>query len=278
MRGLGAMGAALIQACPNDVLWSGWDPDIDAQDRWRRLGGQVLEPIPEETDLILSLLPSIEALNATTATILKTGSKTGAVWAEASTLPTEAKTAARARLDPIGITMLDTPISGTAEMATQGKGIFFVGGPEEPASHAISVLRRFSARAVHVGTFQNASLVKLVAQHLVMVHTAAAAEALAFSELSGIDAQIAVDALSGTAADSMMLQMRGPRMAERSYIPAAGALSIIAKDLEIVGAKAQEMTADLPLLMAIADRYREAITQDPKRDLAAIFESYVTET
>jgi 3-hydroxyisobutyrate dehydrogenase len=75
--------------------------------------------------------------------------------------------------------------------------------------------------------------VKTVNQLLCGVHIASCAEALALAQRAGIDGQIALDILGGSAASSWMLKDRGPRMLEDD--PAvSSAVDIFVKDLGIV--------------------------------------------
>src|SRR5437773_265344 len=62
--------------------------------------------------LALTSLPSVAALDAT-VDILVAEPQPGLIVAELSTLPIEAKEAARDRLHDAGMTMLDCPLSGT---------------------------------------------------------------------------------------------------------------------------------------------------------------------
>jgi 3-hydroxyisobutyrate dehydrogenase len=78
------------------------------------------------------------------------------------------------------------------------------------------------------------------------VHLAAAAEALAFASRMGVDADVALRILGGSAAASWMLADRGPRMIEAE--PAVtSTVDIFVKDLGIVLEAGREARVPLPL-------------------------------
>ena len=87
---------------------------------------------------------------------------------------------------------------------------------------------------------------KTVNQLLCGMHIAVAAEALAFAEQAGIDPKVALEILSGSAAQSWMLKARGPRMADDDGV-VTSAVDIFVKDLSIVLDAGRSMKMGLPL-------------------------------
>ena len=78
---------------------------------------------------LLLALPSADALRAVVAGIAAAAAP-GTVVAEMSTLPLEAKTAARDTLAARGIALLDCPVSGTGAQAKNRDLVIFASGPE----------------------------------------------------------------------------------------------------------------------------------------------------
>jgi len=85
-----------------------------------------------------------------------------------------------------------------------------------------------------------------VANLLVALNSAAAAEALNLARASGLDPQIVVDVLSTGAATSRMLEVRGPLMV-RGQFPAQMKLDLFMKDLHLIQDAAKTAGASLPL-------------------------------
>ena len=90
---------------------------------------------------------------------------------------------------------------------------------------------------------------KVVNQLLCGVHIVAAAEGLAFAERAGIDPKKALEVLSGSAAQSWMLNARGPRMVDYDTV-VTSAVDIFVKDLALVLDSGRAAKMGLPLAAA----------------------------
>src|SRR5947207_1071945 len=102
------------------------------------------------------------------------------------------------------------------------------------------------ARAADVGRAGQAMVLKLVANLLVALNSAAAAEAINLARANGLDPQIVVDVLATGAATSRMLEVRGPLMV-RGEFPAQMKLDLFMKDLHLIQDAAKTAGASLPL-------------------------------
>src|SRR5262249_60830750 len=103
-----------------------------------------------------------------------------------------------------GVGFLDCPISGTSAMVARGEGIIFVGGDRAVYERWRPLLETMLPRAIHVGVAGQAMVLKLVANLLVAVHSAAAAEALSMVERAGLDVTQAPERLGPGRAASRM--------------------------------------------------------------------------
>src|SRR5690606_6509317 len=89
---------------------------------------------------------------------------------------------------------------------------------DKPAyEQAKAVFDAISRKQVYLGEFGNGSRMKFIANHLVAIHNAAAAEAFTLAEKANIDRQVLYEALQDSAGTSRMFQVRGPLMVDRSY-------------------------------------------------------------
>jgi 3-hydroxyisobutyrate dehydrogenase-like beta-hydroxyacid dehydrogenase len=140
---------------------------------------------------------------------------------------------------------LDCPVSGTSSMVERGDGIFFVGGEGALYERWRPVLESVLPRAVLVGRVGQAMTLKLVANLLVALHSAAAAEALTLAGKAGLDLDIALDVLNSSAATSSMLKVRGP-MILRGEFPAQMKLDLFMKDIHLMQEAALAVGAPLP--------------------------------
>jgi 3-hydroxyisobutyrate dehydrogenase-like beta-hydroxyacid dehydrogenase len=145
-----------------------------------------------------------------------------------------------------GLDFLDCPVSGASGQVARGEGMLFVGGERRVFERWRPLLEAMLPRAVYVGPAGQAMVLKLVANLLVALHSAAAAEALHLARQAGLDPAVALEVLTGSAAGSRMLEVRGPLMVRGEY-PAQMKLDIFMKDLHLIQAAAAAAGAALPL-------------------------------
>lgn len=95
---------------------------------------------------------------------------------------------------------------------------------------------------------------KLCNQVIVGSLIAVIAEAIRLAEAAGVDAKRLPEALKGGFADSLPLQIFGPRMAARIFEPSLGAVSIMPNDH--AAAVAKEHTVPQPMARAAEAKRR----------------------
>jgi len=278
--GIGAMGGPIaghIARAGHRLV--GFDPDLQRQAVLQALGGKLAASagaVVAAADLSLLLLPTPKAL-ADVVRDIAAQARAGALVLECGTFPLADKARARETLAARGVALLDCPLSGTAAQAAAKNLALFGSGDRSQYDRALPVIEAFTERADYVGPFGNGMRVKLVANALVAMHTAAAAEALGFAQSLGLDLAVAHRVLSASpAATSAMLKHRGALMVERRYEPAGGALAILVKDAAIIARAAQDAGADMPLFTAAAARFDAAYAKgQPQRDAAVVFEEFL---
>lgn len=265
--GLGDMGAALApRLAEAGHKLRGYDPARARSQDFATAGHAPVESCAALAgcEVIISLLPGAEALAATARDLA--GLQT--LWIEASTLSVTDKLAAQARFQG---SMVDAPISGTAEQTRTGQATAFVSGLAADTERAVAVLTGPLARATVTGDFGTGTKVKLCANLLVPLHVACAAEAVLLACAQGLDPEVMLAAISGGPASSAMLELRGPLMVTKTYRPASGKLAIIAKDRRLVEGAAGDVP--LPMLEAAFAFFDAAIGQDSEADLAYVIEA-----
>ncbi len=256
MVGLGLLGHALasrLRAAGHAVI--GFDVAPERQDALVALGGIAAADASEvatRSEAVCTVLPSLAAVEDVVA-----GLDEANVIIQMSTI-SPGLTARLARLAADrGQTFLDCPVSGTASMVARGDGIIFVGSERAAYDRWRAVLETMLPRAVHVGRAGQAMTLKLVANLLVGVHSAAAAEALAMARHAGLDMKTAFDVLASGAGASRMLEVRGPMMLGDIFPPQMK-LDLFMKDLHLIQDAAREVGASTPLT-DVAERLYAAV-------------------
>jgi 3-hydroxyisobutyrate dehydrogenase-like beta-hydroxyacid dehydrogenase len=261
IAGLGAMGGAMARhlvAAGYQV--SGYDPDLTAMSAAARAGVRPaagVGELSESSGVLITSLPSDASLDAVARELRASPGQLVDVI-ETSTLAVEQKQRTRDVLGPVGIDVLDCPISGTSAQLASRDAIVYASGSPDGLRRCQPVLEAFSRQVLEVGPFGAGSRLKLVANLLVAVHNVAAAEAIAVAAACGLSPSLVLSALTSGAGSSRMLEVRGPMMVERRYRPAAMRLRLFDKDLKLIESLASQCGVSTPVFTASTAVYAAA--------------------
>jgi 3-hydroxyisobutyrate dehydrogenase len=166
-----------------------------------------------------------------------------------------------ARLDRLGLLMIDAPVSGGAAKAAAGDMTIMASGAPEAFAKCAPVFDAIAARVYRLGDRPGpGSKVKMINQLLAGVHIAAACEAMALGIRAGADPQTLYEVISNSAGSSWMFQNRVPHILAGDYTPLS-AVNIFVKDLGIVLDTAKKFAFPLPLTAAAHQLYLAAAAQ-----------------
>jgi 3-hydroxyisobutyrate dehydrogenase-like beta-hydroxyacid dehydrogenase len=249
--GLGLLGhavAARLLKAGHSVV--GFDVLPDRVAALEALGGKpapTAAAVAQLTDAVCTLLPSLATAESaiTGRDGVLAGAQPGLAVIQMSTISPALTEKLARQVTGRNLDFLDCPVSGTSSMVERGDGIFFVGGERALYERWRPVLESVLPRAVLVGRVGQAMTLKLVANLLVALHSAAAAEALTFARKAGLDLDIALDVLNSSAATSAMLKVRGP-MILRGDFPAQMKLDLFMKDIHLMQEAADAVGSPLP--------------------------------
>ena len=249
--GLGLLGHAiasrLIKAGHSVV---GFDVLPDRVSALSAMGGKPASSaaaVAQSAEAVCTLLPSLATAEAAIlgASGILAGARPDLTVIQMSTIsPTLTERLAR-EVMARGLGFLDCPVSGTSSMVERGDGIFFVGGDRALFERWRPVLESVLPRAVLVGRAGQAMVLKLVANLLVALNSAAAAEALTLARKAGLDLDVALDVLNASAAASSMLKVRGPMIVRGEFAPQMK-LDLFMKDIHLMQEAASAVGAPLP--------------------------------
>jgi L-threonate 2-dehydrogenase len=265
--GLGVMGSAMsvnLMAAGFTVV--GFDLAPERRAAHAAAGGEVADSpsrVAESVDAVVLSLPSVAALEAVVSGAGGLSSRGAGelVVVETSTLPLEAKFSARDSLAPLGIEVLDCPLSGTGAQARVKDVIVYVSGDEVAANRVGPVMDGLARRHFYTGEFGNGSKLKYIANLLVTIHNVSTAEAFLLAKRAGIDPRMMLEVVGDGAGSSRMFQVRGPLMAENDYDDPTMRVDLFQKDIEIIRRFAQGVHSPTPLFTLSAQLYEAAMAQ-----------------
>ncbi|WP_417662349.1 NAD(P)-dependent oxidoreductase [Pseudomonas sp.] len=164
-----------------------------------------------------------------------------------ATCPPAAVERIAARVIATGRRFVDAPVSGGTAGATAGS-LTIMAACEFSTFEAVRpVFEGIGQRIFHVGERAGqGAMVKTVNQLLCGVHIAVVAEAFALAAKVGVDLEVLLEIMAGSAASSWMLKDRGPRMLQEAP-KVSSAVDIFVKDLSIVLEAGRDAKAALPI-------------------------------
>ena len=152
---------------------------------------------------------------------------------------------------------LDTPVSGGVAGAEQGTLAVMAGGDESVLDSVRPILAPLSQRVTRMGDVGAGQVAKICNQMIVSCNVLVMAEVMALAEKSGVDSNQLPQALSGGFADSIPLQLTGPRMAQRDYQPVKWHVKTLLKDLDMANGLAKDSLSAIPMAGLGAELMRQ---------------------
>jgi 3-hydroxyisobutyrate dehydrogenase len=184
------------------------------------------------------------------------GGRSGAVLVDHSTIKPDATRGFANRIEAkCGMQWLDAPVSGGPAGVERGTLVVMAGGNEIAFEKVREMVAAYAARFTLMGPSGAGQSTKLINQTLVAAHVAVVAEATQLALDAGINAKLIPEALAGGRADSVVLQDFMGRMIERDFTPAA-TISIMLKDLEMVGDLSRETGTATPITRLVTELHR----------------------
>ena len=278
--GLGAMGGAMAETLiKKQFRVAGYDMRPEAIARLEAAGGRGAASVEEAARdahmLVLMVVDADQAENVLFDKDALEALQPEATVILGSTCAPDRVAAIAKRVVKSGRHFIDAPVSGGVTGAKAGTLTIMAAAPKAVFEKARPVLAAMGSSLFHLGEKpgQGAAM-KVVNQLLCGIHIAAAAEGLAFAERAGIDAKVALDVLSGSAAQSWMLKARGPRMVDYDDV-VTSAVDIFVKDLSLVLDAGRAAKMGLPLAAAAHQLFlaASAMGHGPEDD-SQVIETY----
>jgi L-threonate 2-dehydrogenase len=276
--GLGIMGSIMAKSLlASGVKVVGYDVDTSKMQALKRLGGLTASSVQElanQTDFVITSLPSAHALHAVVKGLTKKPVPRKQFWLETSTLPLADKLEAQSALRAQGRILLDAPISGTATPHPEQSWIMYLSGPVKACQRAATWVSPFTLQAPRVGTFGNGTKLKLAANHHVAILNIACAELVAFCRKMKLDPKIALEHMGHSPyIGTGLMRLRMPMMLSGKYQPATMRLGVWQKDMQVIADMARSLDCSTPLFNASAAIYTAAMAQGfAQHDTAATAE------
>ncbi len=170
----------------------------------------------------------------------------GSVFVETSTVSSEVSREIAAQSESAGIAYLRAPISGNAASARTGDVTVMVSGPRSAWEKVQPLVAAFSKGQVYLGGDDQARVMKLVVNALVVNLAQTLAEALTLGRKAGLDWDVMLDTLAQSTLASPWLKVKIAALKKHDYSATMSA-RLILKDIDLMLAAARTHEVPMPL-------------------------------
>jgi 2-hydroxymethylglutarate dehydrogenase len=189
---------------------------------------------------------------------LRSGWKSGDIYIDMSTnAPLTVKLIADAAA-PLGVKVLDAPVSGGTRGAEQGTLTIMVGGHPAVLEEARPVLEPMANKIFHLGEVGCGNVAKLVNNLIGLACNSICAEGFVLGVKAGIDPQALYDLLSISTADNWSLRQY-PRTVFKGDFAPGFKISLAHKDINLALGLGHEHGVPLPVAEVVKDDLAGAI-------------------
>jgi 2-hydroxy-3-oxopropionate reductase len=205
------------------------------------------EEVARKADVVITMVPDTPHVASALFDPggVAAGLSPGKIVVDMSSIaPIETKAFA-SRIEALGCSYLDAPVSGGEVGAKAGSLTIMVGGPEQAFQNVKPVFEAMGKTITLVGGNGDGQTCKIANQIIVALTIEAVGEALVFASKMGADVAKVREALMGGFASSRILEVHGERMIKRSFAPGFR-IELHQKDLSLALTSARQIGVSLP--------------------------------
>lgn len=230
--------------------------------------------VAEAAQVVFSMVTDDAALAAITdgPDGILAGLRPGTVYVEMSTVSPRASRELAAKVAALDAEMVDAPVSGSVPAAESGTLTIMVGGAPSAFETVAPLLDRLGSNVTRVGENGQGLLLKLAVNISLAAQMLAFSEGLLLAQRGGIDPELALRVMTGSAIGSPMLQARAALtldLPEHAWFD----VQLMHKDIRLALDAADESQVPLPAALA-ADRALSLAEElgYGHRDIASLFQ------
>lgn len=252
--GLGAMGAPMAERVVKAgfATFTTFHQRREPADALAAMGATVLASpaqVARAADTIITILPADAELKDTVfgAGGLREGFSSGKVLIDMTTATALTLQEIAFALTPMGVRVLDAPVSGGTTAAANGTLTIMVGGDASLLEECRPLLESMGSRIIHAGPLGQGKVVKIVNQMMAALNLLAIGEAFAFGMRSGASPDTLYSVIKESSGYSKMMDLRLPGFLLAGSFQPGFKLDLMKKDVNLAldSARAQ----GIPLLL-----------------------------
>lgn len=258
--GLGAMGLPVaINLAKAGVDVQGWNRSEAARIEAAAHGVTAVADASQiDASIILVLLPDLPQLQSVLDSGLQSALKAGDTLVVMSTVSPVGIKALATQLTPLGVNVIDAPVSGGVEGAKAATLSIMVGGSPEIFAQLEPTLKKIGKTIKLLGPLGSGAIAKAANQIIVAATITGISEAVTLARRSGVDIAALFELLSGGYAASRIIEVKREKYIAQDYSSMGSAKNQL-KDLTIIQEAADAAGIDLPLSKELLGLFTQMI-------------------
>jgi 2-hydroxymethylglutarate dehydrogenase len=216
--------------------------------------------VAESCRIVISCLPTPPIVEEVVygADGLKSGWKDGDIYVDMSTNSPSTVRRIAEDVRPLGVGVLDAPVSGGTRGAELGTLTIMVGGDAAVLERARPVLEPMAQKIFHLGEVGCGNVAKLVNNMIGLACNSICAEGFVLGAKAGIDPQVLYDLLSISTANNWSLQQYPNTVFKGNFAPGFK-ISLAYKDINLALGLGEDYGVPLPVAKVVKDDLAEAV-------------------
>lgn len=261
--GLGNVGGKLASSLlRNKFNLAIFDISLESRQKFESMGAQPCVSPAEVTkisDLIITCLPS----PVVSAKVLEDNNgvlsefSPDKIWCEMSTTDEAEVKRLGAKIETLGGSAVDCPVSGGCHRAATGNISIFAGCKREVFERVFPVLSAMGRRILHTGELGSASILKVMTNYLATANLLSLCEALTTSKLNGIDLNTTYEAIRISSGNSFVHETESQVILNGSR-NINFTMDLVLKDITLFQALADKVNLKLNLSPVLVKTFIEA--------------------
>ena len=225
--------------------------------------------LAKASNVIVTCLPSPSA----TAAVMEAqdgvlhGLGPGDIWLEMSTTDEGEIKRLGALAREKGAHPVDCPVSGGCHRADTGNISIFAGCERETFDRVLPLLTTMGRRIIHTGSLGTASVLKVLTNYLATAHLAALSEALVVAKKTGMDMNVAYEAIKASSGNSFVHETESQVILNGSR-DISFTMDLVSKDVGLFHRLAKDNDIPLEIAPLLVDIFKDGEARYGPRELS----------
>ena len=216
-----------------------------------------LQALARRADVVLTSLPDDRALEEVAEQVLGEADP-GSILVDTSTVSPAASARVAVLAGAASVGYVRAPVSGNPSVVRAGNLAVIASGPRDVFDRAEQLLRALGPTVYYVGEGEEARVVKLAVNLMIVGLAELMSEALVLGESAGVERETLLEVMGGSAAGAPFVKYKTEPLLRDDY-SATFTTALMEKDLDLVLDVAGEAEVELPLARALRPLLRAAI-------------------